>query len=72
MKKAFGTFSAQDTIDWFTERGVPLKTEDDGRMFPVANTSQAVIDCLLNEARSAGIDIRMKAPIQSIEPVEGG
>ena len=72
LKKAFGTFSAQDTIDWFTERGVPLKTEDDGRMFPVANTSEAVIDCLLGEARSAGIDIRMKAPVQSIQPLDGG
>ena len=72
LKKAFGMFSAQDTIDWFTERGVPLKTEDDGRMFPVANTSQAVIDCLLREAHKAGIDIRMKAPIRSIQPLDGG
>ena len=72
LKKAFGTFSAQDTIDWFTERGVPLKTEDDGRMFPVANTSEAVIDCLLGEAHKAGIDIRMKAPVQSIQPLDGG
>ncbi|MCH1581896.1 MAG: NAD(P)/FAD-dependent oxidoreductase [Flavobacteriales bacterium] len=72
LKKAFGTFSAQDTIDWFTERGVPLKTEDDGRMFPVANTSEAVIDCLLDEAHKAGIDIRMKAPVQSIQPLDGG
>ncbi|MBL6646118.1 MAG: NAD(P)/FAD-dependent oxidoreductase [Flavobacteriales bacterium] len=72
LKKAFGTFSAQDTIDWFTERGVPLKTEDDGRMFPVANTSQAIIDCLLTEAQQDRVDIRMKAPVQSIQPLDGG
>jgi len=72
LKKAFSTFSAQDTIDWFSDRGVPLKTEEDGRMFPVANTSQAVIDCLLAEAHKAGIDIRMKTPVTAIVPLEGG
>jgi len=72
LKKAFGTFSAQDTIDWFTERGVPLKTEDDGRMFPVANTSQAIIDCLLTEAQQDRVDIRLNTPIRSIQPLEAG
>ena len=72
LKKAFATFSAQDTVDWFSKRGVPLKTEDDGRMFPVANTSQAVIDCLLSEAHKAGIEIRLKTPITSIQPMASG
>ena len=72
LKKAFGAFSVQDTIDWFTDRDVPLKTEEDGRMFPVANTSQAIIDCLLAAAQQARIDIRLKAPIQSIQPLESG
>ncbi len=72
LKKAFATFSAQDTIDWFSERGVPLKTEEDGRMFPVANTSQAVIDCLLSDAQKTGVDIRLRTPIKSIQPLQGG
>jgi predicted Rossmann fold flavoprotein len=48
-------FSPAETVAWFEERGVRLKTEPDGRMFPVTDSSQTVIDCLVNEARSAGV-----------------
>ena len=68
LKKAFSEFHATHTVEWFTTRGVPLKTEEDGRMFPEANTSQAIIDCLMREAESAGIDIRMSSPIREIKP----
>ncbi|HMH21261.1 MAG TPA: NAD(P)/FAD-dependent oxidoreductase, partial [Puia sp.] len=47
IKKAFHRFFTIDTIAWFAERGVELKTEADGRMFPVTDSSQTVIDCLL-------------------------
>ena len=50
VKKAFHQFFTTDTINWFEERGVKLKTEDDGRMFPVTDSSQTIIDCLLKEA----------------------
>jgi predicted flavoprotein YhiN len=40
-------FSSGDTIEWFEKYGVELKTEDDGRMFPVSNSSQTIIDCFL-------------------------
>ena len=43
-------FSAEDTVAWFETRGVRLKREEDGRMFPVTDSSETVIDCLVNEA----------------------
>lgn len=48
-------FSPGDTVAWFEERGVKLKTEEDGRMFPVTDSSQTIIDCLVNEAKMAGV-----------------
>ncbi|MEO7044042.1 MAG: NAD(P)/FAD-dependent oxidoreductase, partial [Ferruginibacter sp.] len=51
LKKAFHHFFTTDTIAWFNERNITLKTEADGRMFPQSNTSQTIIDCLLNEAQ---------------------
>ncbi len=48
-------FSPADTVEWFEERGVKLKTEPDGRMFPITDSSQTVIDCLVSEATSAGV-----------------
>jgi predicted Rossmann fold flavoprotein len=47
VRKAFYRWFTTDTIDWFRERGVELATEEDGRMFPVTNTSQTIIDCLM-------------------------
>lgn len=69
LKKTFSHFHAEHTVDWFTSRNVPLKTEEDGRMFPAANTSQAIIDCLMREAQNAGIDIRMQSPVSDITPL---
>jgi predicted Rossmann fold flavoprotein len=48
-------FQARDTVDWFESRGVKLKTESDGRMFPITDSSQTVIDCLLREAQRLGV-----------------
>ena len=50
VKKTFHQFFTTDTIRWFEDRGVSLKTESDGRMFPVTDSSQSIIDCLLKEA----------------------
>src|SRR3982751_4577284 len=47
-------FSPGDTVAWFEERGVQLKTEEDGRMFPVTDSSETILDCLLYEAKAAG------------------
>jgi len=54
----FHRFGAQDTVDWFQKRGVALKTENDGRIFPVTDDSQTVIDCLMAATREYGIEVR--------------
>ena len=66
VKKAFHHFSAQDTIRWFEERGITLKTESDGRMFPVTDSSQTIIDCLLQEVDRYRVDIRLHHEVKSI------
>jgi predicted Rossmann fold flavoprotein len=67
LKKAFHQFFTTDTIQWFQERGVLLKTEADGRMFPQSNTSQSIIDCLLKEADKTGVRIQMNADVKKIQ-----
>ena len=66
LKRAFHHFFTIDTIEWFQQRGIDLKTEADGRMFPQSNTSQTIIDCLLQEANRYKVDIRMNASVESI------
>lgn len=53
----FHQFMTGDTIEWFEKRGVTLKIEEDGRMFPTSNSSQTIIDCFLNEAKKYKVDI---------------
>jgi predicted Rossmann fold flavoprotein len=53
----FMRFNTSDTVAWFAQRGVKLKTEDDGRMFPVTDSSQTIIDCFLTEAKKYGVKI---------------
>lgn len=66
VKKAFHSFNTNDTITWFAERGVQLKTEADGRMFPVTDDSQTIINCLLKEADKYNVKIRLQCEVQSI------
>jgi predicted Rossmann fold flavoprotein len=67
VKKAFHQFFTTDTIKWFEERGVTLKTEEDGRMFPITDSSQTIIECLLKEANKFGVDILMNREVKKIE-----
>ena len=62
----FHTFMTGDTIAWFEERGVALKIEEDGRMFPVSNSSQTIIDCFINEARIHNVEVLRNHPVISI------
>jgi len=62
----FHTFQPQDTIKWFKNRNVLLKTESDGRMFPTTNASDTIINCLLNETKKHHIVIRTGQHIESI------
>ncbi len=66
LKKAFHWFNTKDTITWFEERNVKLKTEADGRLFPVTNNSQTIIDCLIKEANKYGVEILFNTEIKKI------
>jgi len=68
LKKLFKIFKTTDTKEWFESRGVPLKTEDDNRVFPVSNNSQSIIDCLMQECQKLKIEIRTKANVTKLEP----
>jgi len=67
VKKAFHQFFTTDTIEWFAARGVTLKTEPDGRMFPVTDSSQTIIDCLLKEANRYGVQLRMNRDVTTLD-----
>jgi predicted Rossmann fold flavoprotein len=66
LVSAFGKFQARDTVAWFEERGVRLKTEGDGRMFPVTDSSQTIIDCLLDAATGAGVKLRTHCDVARV------
>ncbi len=66
LKKAFHHFFTTDTVQWFEQRGVTLKTEADGRMFPGSNKSDTIIDCLIKEANKYRVDIKMNAEVNRI------
>lgn len=67
LKKTFGKHNRKDTIRWFENRGVKLKKELDGRMFPDTNDSQTIIDCLRKEVKYLGIDLKNNQKITGIE-----
>ncbi len=72
LRWSFERFQARDTVEWFKKRGVELKTEDDGRMFPVTNSSGTIINCLMEEARKYGVQLQTKSKVNSIERRAGG
>ncbi len=72
LKKSFHHFFTSDTIQWFLERGVHLHTEQDGRMFPVTNNAQTIIDCLVGEANKYKVEIRTNAEVKTIQPQADG
>ncbi len=64
---SFSRFNVNHTIEWFEQRGVKLKTEDDGRMFPVTDNSQTIIDCLMDDAERLNIVIELNHHLQQIK-----
>jgi predicted Rossmann fold flavoprotein len=64
----FHSFQCGDTFDWFEKRGVSLKIEDDGRVFPNTDSSQTIIDCFLKEAKEKNIKIELQTGIQKLVP----
>jgi predicted Rossmann fold flavoprotein len=65
----FHQFCCGDTMAWFEERGVELKIEDDGRIFPVTDSSQTIIDCFLNESKKYNVDFRTNHAVKNISKV---
>ncbi len=68
----FSKFSARDTVAWFAARDVKLKTENDGRMFPTTDSSQTIVDCLMNAAQNAGVKIRLNCAVESAAKTADG
>ena len=66
LRGPFHQFCSGDTIEWFEKHGVELKIEEDGRMFPVSNSSQTIIDCFIQATKKLGIDILTGQSVQSI------
>jgi predicted Rossmann fold flavoprotein len=71
VRRELYRWGVTDTVGWFAERGVQLKTEADGRMFPVTDTSQTIIDCLMREVNKYDVEVRMHAEVRDII-IDGG
>lgn len=66
LKGPFHSFMTGDTMAWFESRGIPLKIEDDGRVFPVSNSSQTIIDCFLKQSQKYDIKLKKNHAVRSI------
>lgn len=67
LHNVFSRFNTNDTIQWFKQRGVELKTDADGRVFPITDSSQTIINCLMDEAKLAGVNIKLNVDIKEIK-----
>lgn len=65
----FHKFMTGDTMEWFENRGVKLKIEIDNRVFPISNSSQTIIDCLINSAEKAGVVLKLNQKVESISKI---
>ena len=72
LLSAFSRFQPRDTVEWFERRGVRLKVEEEGRVFPSTDNSETIVDCLLDEANKYGIKIRTGARVKGIRLIKGG
>ena len=70
LKNIFHQFGTVDTRNWFKNRGVPLKIESDGRVFPTSNSSQSIIDCLVNECEKNNIKIELLKSVIGLSKVK--
>ena len=71
LKSLFKSFDAEDVVEWFRSKGVILKAENDGRMFPTTDRSETIIECFLSEADRLKIIIKMNSPVSSIASQDG-
>ncbi|WP_320816201.1 NAD(P)/FAD-dependent oxidoreductase [Flavobacterium sp.] len=70
LRGPFHHFCSGDTIEWFENHGVPLKIEEDGRMFPESNSSQTIIDCFTDNVHKLGIQVLTGQSVQSLFKTE--
>lgn len=66
LKGPFNQFCSGDTIEWFANKGVELKIEEDGRMFPVSDSSQTIIDCFISATKKHKIDVLTNQSVVSL------
>lgn len=71
LRGALTRWSPTETVAWFAERGVELKTEADGRMFPVTDDSATIVECLQKAAADAGVEVRTQLGVRKVEPMTG-
>ena len=72
LRKSLYRFGPQQTIDWFEQRGVKLKTEPDGRMFPITDDSQTIIDCIWQQMMQHKVQVYYHKGVSKIERISGG
>jgi predicted Rossmann fold flavoprotein len=72
LRRSFDLFGQRETVQWFHERGVELKVETDGRMFPTTDDSATVIDCLMGEAHALGVNIRLDTAVRRCSVLNDG
>lgn len=72
LRGAFTRFQPRDTVAWFAKRGVKLKTEADGRMFPITDDSGTIVHCLRQSAESAGVVVKTAAPVVAVKQLKAG
>lgn len=72
MKKLLGQFSAHDTVEWFSQKGIRLKVEVDGRMFPITDSSSTIANCLLDSCSKLNIPIHFQTGVKKVSPSEDG
>ncbi|PZV23067.1 MAG: aminoacetone oxidase family FAD-binding enzyme [Snowella sp.] len=70
LRGAFSRFQPKDTVAWFKSRDVSLKTEADGRMFPITDDSATIANCLLETAKEYGVHLRPNSPVTSLQKIE--
>ncbi len=70
LQQVFSQFTTSDTVTWFAQRGIKLKTEPDGRMFPESNSSESIINCFLEEAKKHNIDIHLSEEVIGLKSIE--
>ena len=70
LRGAFSRFQPKDTVAWFKSRDVTLKTEADGRMFPITDDSATIANCLLESAKEYGVHLRPNSPVKSLQKIE--